>query len=422
MPDHVLATPALASVAGFRLDLARDCLLYPDGAEVPLRPKTYALLRLLLENPGTLVGRQRILDEVWPDVTVTDDNITQCIGEIRRALGPAGRLLRTVPRRGYILEAAPAPAGAAPMPPPAPRRRPGPAAWALLALLPLAVMAFALAGSLGGAPPAGSQAPRPAAQHLFEEGRAVAYRPQGARADNWLNARQLFRQAIAADPRFAAAYAEAAFTHTNMVTSGLSLDREADLREAEALTAQAAVLAPDLPVVHAARAAVFRLQRRPAEALAAYARAVELDPKQHASRANTGLMLILLGRPQEAIAPIQQTLALAPAGHAFTGTWLTYLGIADLQIGQAESAAERFRRSLTWSAFLSADTRRLYLSAALAQEGRQEEAEAVLAEVRARQPELTLRTLQQQELSDDPAYRQAQERFYRGLRAAGLPG
>jgi Tfp pilus assembly protein PilF len=283
-------------------------------------------------------------------------------------------------------------------------------------------MALALAGSPGGAPPAGSQAARPAAQQLFEQGREVAYRPQGARADNWLSARQLFRQAIAADPRFAPAYAEAAFTHTNMVTSGLSLDREADLREAEALTGQAAVLAPDLPVVHAARAAVFRLQRRPAEALAAYTRAVELDPKQHASRANTGLMLILLGRPQEAIAPIQQTLALAPAGHAFTGTWLTYLGIAELQIGQAESAAERFRRSLTWSAFLSADTRRLYLSAALAQEGRQEEAEAMLAEVRARQPELTLGTLQQQELSDDPTYRRAQERFYRGLRAAGLPG
>ena len=39
---------------------------------------------------------------IWPDVFVTDDSITQCVGEIRRALGEAApRLLQTLPRRGY---------------------------------------------------------------------------------------------------------------------------------------------------------------------------------------------------------------------------------------------------------------------------------------------------------------------------------
>ncbi|WP_376089646.1 winged helix-turn-helix domain-containing tetratricopeptide repeat protein [Roseomonas sp. CCTCC AB2023176] len=80
-------------------------LVAPDGSETLLRPKTFDLLRLLLDNAGRVVERATILDTVWPGIFVTDDSITQCIGELRRALGPAAELLRTVPRRGYLLQA-----------------------------------------------------------------------------------------------------------------------------------------------------------------------------------------------------------------------------------------------------------------------------------------------------------------------------
>src|SRR3954451_5839643 len=90
----------------FTLDLARGALLAEDGSELPLRPKSSALLRLLVENAGRLLDRDAIMAAVWPDVFVTDDSITQCVRDIRRALGDeAGRLLRTVPRRGYVFEA-----------------------------------------------------------------------------------------------------------------------------------------------------------------------------------------------------------------------------------------------------------------------------------------------------------------------------
>jgi hypothetical protein len=47
------------------------------------------------------------METLWPNIHVTDDNITQCIHEIRAALGCESRhLLRTVPRRGYIFNAA----------------------------------------------------------------------------------------------------------------------------------------------------------------------------------------------------------------------------------------------------------------------------------------------------------------------------
>jgi TolB-like protein len=88
------------------LDEGRGVLCAPDGAESVLRPKTLELLRLLLRNPGRIVGRQEILDSVWPNLFVTDDSITQCVVEIRKAMGGGGaEMLKTVPRRGYLLQA-----------------------------------------------------------------------------------------------------------------------------------------------------------------------------------------------------------------------------------------------------------------------------------------------------------------------------
>jgi DNA-binding winged helix-turn-helix (wHTH) protein/tetratricopeptide (TPR) repeat protein len=90
----------------FRLDPLRGALLGPDGAELRLRPKAFALLRHFLENQGRLLGREELIETLWPGVMVTDDSLTQCIGELRRAFGDrAGDVLRTVPKRGYVLAA-----------------------------------------------------------------------------------------------------------------------------------------------------------------------------------------------------------------------------------------------------------------------------------------------------------------------------
>ena len=75
----------------FTLDLARGALLAEDGSELPLRPKSFALLRLLVENAGRLLDRDAIMAAVWPDVFVTDDSITQCVRDVRRALGDEAR-------------------------------------------------------------------------------------------------------------------------------------------------------------------------------------------------------------------------------------------------------------------------------------------------------------------------------------------
>jgi adenylate cyclase len=97
------------------LDPGAGCLRGSDGAEIALRPKSFDLLAVLARNPRRTLSRNELLDTVWPGVTVTDESVTQCVREVRRAIGdPHGRLLRTVARRGYRLdlEVAPtAPAG-----------------------------------------------------------------------------------------------------------------------------------------------------------------------------------------------------------------------------------------------------------------------------------------------------------------------
>ena len=91
------------------LDISRGCLLR-DGHEVALRPKTFAVLRYLVEHMGELVSKETLLAAVWPNLIVTDDTLVQSIGELRRAFAEAGReYITTVPRRGYRFEAEEAP-------------------------------------------------------------------------------------------------------------------------------------------------------------------------------------------------------------------------------------------------------------------------------------------------------------------------
>jgi TolB-like protein len=71
---------------------------------VPLRAKSFALLCYLARNTGRVVAKDELLDQVWPDVTVTEDSLTQAIRDLRRAIGDDRQeIVRTVARRGYLL-------------------------------------------------------------------------------------------------------------------------------------------------------------------------------------------------------------------------------------------------------------------------------------------------------------------------------
>jgi TolB-like protein/Tfp pilus assembly protein PilF len=88
----------------FTLDLHKGVLLRA-GERVFLRPKAYALLLHLARDMGRVIPKSELMDAVWPNVTVTEDSLTQCVSEIRKALGDDGQdLVRTITGRGYLLE------------------------------------------------------------------------------------------------------------------------------------------------------------------------------------------------------------------------------------------------------------------------------------------------------------------------------
>src|SRR5882757_5399044 len=89
----------------FTLDVVSGCV-HRAGAEIKLRPKVYETLKYLVENPGRLIGKQELMQAVWPDAFVTDDSLVQCTLELRRALNDRDRqVFKTVPRRGYLFTA-----------------------------------------------------------------------------------------------------------------------------------------------------------------------------------------------------------------------------------------------------------------------------------------------------------------------------
>ena len=94
---------AIIRLGGAMLDLGRGTLTR-DGRVVPLRSKSFRLLCELASQPGRVMSKQELLDAVWPDVTVTEASLSQAVHDIRHALrDESGQVLRTVPRRGFML-------------------------------------------------------------------------------------------------------------------------------------------------------------------------------------------------------------------------------------------------------------------------------------------------------------------------------
>lgn len=87
----------------FRLDLVNECL-WQGAHAISLRPKAFAVLKLLIDNPGLLVTKQQVLDTVWSGTFVGDAVLKDNIRQLREALhdDPASPLyIETAHRRGY---------------------------------------------------------------------------------------------------------------------------------------------------------------------------------------------------------------------------------------------------------------------------------------------------------------------------------
>ena len=98
-----MQTPVRYHFSGFTLSPQRR-LLVREGREVPLIPRYFDLLLLLIERRQVAVERREIFDRVWSDVTVSESALSQAVRTLRRTLDDdprEPRFIRTVSRHGY---------------------------------------------------------------------------------------------------------------------------------------------------------------------------------------------------------------------------------------------------------------------------------------------------------------------------------
>jgi len=92
----------------FSVDAARRQLRGRGGEPVPLTTKAFETLLYLVGRAGTVLDKDELMGAVWPDAAVEENNLTQAISSIRRALGESRadrRYILTVPGRGYCFVA-----------------------------------------------------------------------------------------------------------------------------------------------------------------------------------------------------------------------------------------------------------------------------------------------------------------------------
>jgi adenylate cyclase len=201
--------------------------------------------------------------------------------------------------------------------------------------------------------------------------------------DDVLEARRLFERAIELDPEFAAAHALLGNTYTAEFGNGWSSDPKL-LDRGEALARRAIDLDPTVFNGHIALSFVQLYRRNPAEAIAAADRAIALVPSWETSHAMRGAALAQEGRLLEAMGSVRRALRLNP--RAPTGVLLSvaYVNLAAGRPQEAVANLERVRAGRPDNVVA-----RVGLAVLYGQQGRHDEAAAVVREIQRVRPDLT---------------------------------
>ncbi|MCA1624811.1 MAG: winged helix-turn-helix domain-containing protein, partial [Acidobacteria bacterium] len=98
-----LETKYFYDFKNFRLDPEEKVLLH-DDKPLAVAPKVLDLLKVLIENHGKLLEKDKLMTEVWADSFVEEGNLTFTVRQLRKILGDDAHeptFIETVPRRGY---------------------------------------------------------------------------------------------------------------------------------------------------------------------------------------------------------------------------------------------------------------------------------------------------------------------------------
>ncbi|MBV9566210.1 MAG: winged helix-turn-helix domain-containing protein [Bradyrhizobium sp.] len=500
------------------VDLVHGVLLDERGDVVPLRPRAWAVLRLLAARAGRLVGKDEIMDEVWSDCEVTEDSLVQAIGDVRRALGDAGRsALKTLPRRGYLLVVQE-------RPPDIEEVTPTSTPHLSIIVLPFANIggdsaeddfvdgvteslttdlsriagsfviarntAFSYKGKAadvrqigrelnvryvleGSVQRAGNRfrlnaqltdtetgshmwaerfdkeagelfdmqdeivsrlantlnaeliaaearraarSPRPDAMDLYFQGRAL--QNKGVTRALLTQAADFFAQSLALDPSNIEAAVAAAQVEVSVGSAFMADDVNEHFGIAETALNTALRQAPNHPRAHMLLGAVLIQTSRIANGIAQCRRALALDPNLADAHGFIGLGKYQSGQSQEVEGHIQEALRISPRDtRAFL--WYMFVGLAKLSVHLDREAVDWFRRSLELNRNHALS--HFHFAIALALVGDLKEARSIAKAGLVLDPGFTIRRYQINAKGDNPVYLARRQRYFEGLRLAGVP-
>lgn len=222
----------------------------------------------------------------------------------------------------------------------------------------------------------------------FLLGRQRFFRFAGAQENK--QARESFRYAINLDPGFALAHAMLAWTHVFDAMNSWQQPRDKSLQNALTIAQKAIDIDPEIPVAYFVRGVAYRELGDWPHALAEAEKAIVYDPNYAGAHVLLATLLFFDGRAEEGLGLMQRAIALNPQ-HPFNYSF--HLGQAYYMLGKYEEAVGALNRVLESNpAFERAH---IWLAAALAEQGRSDEARWEIQQVLASNPDFSIATVKQ---------------------------
>jgi len=232
-------------------------------------------------------------------------------------------------------------------------------------------------------------------------------------------ARALFEQSLQIDPDSASALAGLALSHVTEVLNRWSTAPDRQTALAAQAIERSLALQPNDARANYVRSLVLSVQSRIDDAEHALQRALALYPNQPRALQRLGFLKLQQGHPEEVAGPVMLSLRLDPLNSEQVGLGYFTLGMAEFHLHHDDLAYAHMRQvtisspqnGFAWQ----------WLAAIDALHGRSEQAKVNLIEYQKRLPGHTVGSLKASEYSRDPTFWLERNRFYEGLKLAGLP-
>jgi adenylate cyclase len=240
-----------------------------------------------------------------------------------------------------------------------------------------------------------------------------------SRGDTSANAFLPCEQALKLDPNNAVALMALSLQASMRVNAVMSQDRQADVTRAVEFASRALAIDPQSADVHYAEANALQVQKRFEDTKAEFERAIAINPSEMGAYGGLALANFNTGDTEEVIAIAEKANRLSPRDPQ-RQAWFIPAGLANITLHRDDQAVDLIRRGL---AAAPASTARVWLAAALALAGHDEEARETLKEYLAApdaRPK-TIAAFKKNINSNNPTYLATRERIYEGLRKAGMP-